>query len=106
MRPFYKNLKVGDEVLIKQNNIHATVERLLPIWYSPEYFSFVNASNDIEGLKYKVESFDVKLMAFSPFSLNGYHLKECCENESDDTNISNIVANCLFVIYKILLLKS
>ena len=29
MRPFYKNLKVGDKVLIKQNNIHAVVESLL-----------------------------------------------------------------------------
>ena len=32
---------------------------------STEYFSFVNASNDIDGLKYRVESFDVKLIAFS-----------------------------------------
>ena len=55
MRPFYKNLKVGDEVLIKQNNIHATVERLLPNhylqlpWQYPNYL--VRSGNECEVFK-------------------------------------------------------
>ena len=54
MRPFYKNLKVSDEVLVKDMNVVGIVEKLLPnpyiqfFWQYPNYL-VVTKNENCEG---------------------------------------------------------
>lgn len=53
IRPFYKNLKVGDRVLVKKYNQEGTVKQLLPnpliqfLWEYPNYLVDLDDEGDV-----------------------------------------------------------